>query len=1136
MPYNLKVGSAKLRLALSSSTAVLAMLVSAPAMAQEATESVTVSSSRIMSSGFDAPTPTTVINADELIKQANTNVFVTITQLPSLMGSTGSSVGNGGSSNGVNGLSALNLRGLGTQRNLIMIDGERVIPTSTQGVVDISQFPSMLLQRVDVVTGGASASYGSDAVSGIVNFVLDKKYEGFKMNLNGGITNYADDPQAQIQVAAGSSFLGGRAHVEFSGEFTNEAGVNSVVGPRRWYQDPQQLQMFSAAQCQPNGCPSTNGNTILAGSSSITAGGPMWYNVLGGKFTQFSYGGLITRGPLMGTQFGANGTPSQFDYGFGANGLPATPQRNAGNANVNNCSSGGYCEGGDLSGNQTGYASLVARLVRGNSYLRLSYDLTDHISIYGSAIYSEVVTWDKPTQSFFKSDNLHIGCDNPFLPTSVAQGCLANNGQTAAYNAQFTSIPGAGGFGVGGIVGPGGYAPAANIESGITSPSPLAVGVGASGSAVQNGFINGFTAGQMNYGVQNAILANVENYNNRTMRRFVLGAEGDFNLFDVDWTFKLYGEHGEVDYHNTLENILATPYYDAAIDAVQVTTNNQASFPGVPVGSVICRSVAARSVGCQPLDIIGTTGASAAARSFVQGLNADGSSSGANGRDPWQITDTRQEVIDYGMSGDVFEDWAGKVSVATGFQYREEALHTITDCASQGNCANQTFGGVQYGPAGDPLLNPATVNVNGQTFPGFPNWYAGNFQPARGVFHEWETFLETNIPLLNSPEWGRINANLAGRYTHYTTSGDVETWKVGATWDTPIDGLRLRALQSRDVRAPNLAELFGGARVNNGSVTDDFNLNGGAPNQSISPLPNPITANAALKPEKGQTTELGLVWSPSYVPGLNLSATYYRVGIKQEITNLSQQQGMDLCFGSNGTNGSPTQCSYFFTPVNGVNTPWATGGVINAALTTTRPTVQISPFLNLAQVVTDGFDYEASYRFAVNDAIDWGLGGDMTFRLLATNVSKFITNPGIQSSPIVESAGTNNGNTPHWKIFFNQGYDADSWGLFVNERWFSEGVINRLWVACAAPNCPAPVDANHPTVSSNYMPGELYFDIGGHYDLTEHSQLYFKVDNVTNQNPGNAYGYNPANQSPAINPTLYDVLGRFYHVGFRIDN
>src|SRR5258705_9049553 len=166
MNLTVNAACAKRRLALSSSTAVLAMMMSAPAMAQgqETVETITSSSSRIMTSGFDAPTPTTVINSDELIKQANANVFTTITQLPSLQGSTGTTVGNGGSSNGVNGLSALNLRGLGTQRNLIMIDGERVIPTSTQGVVDISQFPSMLLQRVDAVTRGASPSVRYDAL------------------------------------------------------------------------------------------------------------------------------------------------------------------------------------------------------------------------------------------------------------------------------------------------------------------------------------------------------------------------------------------------------------------------------------------------------------------------------------------------------------------------------------------------------------------------------------------------------------------------------------------------------------------------------------------------------------------------------------------------------------------------------------------------------------------------------------------------------------------------------------------------------------------------------------------------------------------------------------------------------------
>ncbi len=1089
---------AKRRLAMSGSTAVLALLMSAPAMAQEV-ETVTSSSSRIMSSGFDAPTPTTVINSDELMKQANTNVFTTVTQLPSLMGSTGVTVGNGGSSNGVNGLSALNLRGIGTARNLIMIDGERVIPTNITGVVDISQFPSMLLQRVDVVTGGASASWGSDAVSGVVNFIFDKKFEGFKMNINGGITDYADDPHAQIQVAAGTSFLGGRGHIEVSAEFTSEAGVNSITGARKWYKNPQQLQMFSAAQCQPSGCPANV-------AQGIPAGGPMWYNGLNGKNALWAYGGMITRGPLQGTQFGANGVPSQFDYGFGAGGLPATPARTSGSASViNGCSSGGYCFGGDLAGNQTGYAAMVARLVRGNLFGRVSYDITPEIEIYGSVIWSEVVTWGKPTDSFFKSDNLNIACDNPFLPTSVASACATNA------------------TGVAGTAGAGAYAPsAADIANGPNG-----------GNSLSNGFVSGYTNGKMPYGALNSVLQDVSNYNNRITRRYVIGSDGVFNLFDIDWTFKTYFQHGEINFHNALENILITPYYNAAIDAVTVTSGNQASFPGVPLGSVICRSVAARSVGCQPLNIIGTNMPTAASRTFVQGLNADGSSSGANGRNPWQIVRTRQEVFDFGVSGEVWENWAGKVAVATGFQYREEAINTVTDCASRGNCANEVFDGVRYGPAGNPLLNAGSV-IGGQAFPpAAPNWYAGNFQPARGNFHEMEVFGEVNVPLLNDQDWGVVNANLAGRYTHYTTSGDVETWKVGMTWDTPLDGLRIRALQSRDVRAPNLAELFAGARVNNGSVTNPFTCCSGTvgnpadtANRTISPLPNPITANPNLKPEKGQTTEIGLVWSPSYIPGLNFSATYWRIGVKDIISQLGQFDQINLCF-----NGNAFQCSFIQT--NGQ--PWAVNGVINAALTHSSPTLQTTPQVNLASQVIDGFDYEVSYRFAVDEAINWGLGGDATIRMLATNVSSNRTNPGFIGAIITQNAGTNAGATPHWKIFFNQAYDTDTWGLFVNERWFSEGVINRNWYACASA-CPAPVSSNYPTVSSNYMPGELYFDIGGHYDLSEHNQLYFKIDNVTNQNPGNAYVFTPANQSPPLNPGLYDTLGRFYHIGFRINH
>ena len=120
--------------------------------------------------------------------------------------------------------------------------------------------------------------------------------------------------------------------------------------------------------------------------------------------------------------------------------------------------------------------------------------------------------------------------------------------------------------------------------------------------------------------------------------------------------------------------------------------------------------------------------------------------------------------------------------------------------------------------------------------------------------------------------------------------------------------------------------------------------------------------------------------------------------------------------------------------------------------------MQTTPQINLASQVIDGMDYEMSYRFAMDDAWIWGLGGDVTIRMLATNVMKNLTNPGFIGAVISESAGSNGGNTPHWKVFFTQGYDTDTWGFFVNERWFSEGVINRNWFTCASA-CPAPVDS-----------------------------------------------------------------------------
>jgi iron complex outermembrane receptor protein len=219
MNYGLKT-----RARLAGGAAILALSAGA-AMGQEGVEQIVVSSTRLQAAGFDAPTPTTVIGAADLEAQAKPNVFDSLKDLPALQGSTGASAQAGTTSNGLIGLSALGMRALSPLRTLTLLDNQRVVAANLNGVVDVSMVPQMLIQRVDVVTGGASASWGSDAVAGVVNFVTDKRFEGFKMNTEGGGTGYGDMGNLTIQAAAGTSFWGGRGHFETAVEYSYNDGL-----------------------------------------------------------------------------------------------------------------------------------------------------------------------------------------------------------------------------------------------------------------------------------------------------------------------------------------------------------------------------------------------------------------------------------------------------------------------------------------------------------------------------------------------------------------------------------------------------------------------------------------------------------------------------------------------------------------------------------------------------------------------------------------------------------------------------------------------------------------------------------------------------------------------------------------------
>ena len=197
--------------ALMSTAAVLApmAMTATSAFAQEdasVVEEVVVTSSRIVREGYNAPTPLSVIGEEQIQSNANANLATYVTTLPAFVGSASARSSSVTGNSGIAGINSLNLRGLGPTRTLTLIDGHRMTPAHQNGSVDASLVPQQLVQRVDIVTGGASAVYGSDAITGVVNFILDKNFTGIKGEVSGGITTYGDGENIKVAVSAGTPF------------------------------------------------------------------------------------------------------------------------------------------------------------------------------------------------------------------------------------------------------------------------------------------------------------------------------------------------------------------------------------------------------------------------------------------------------------------------------------------------------------------------------------------------------------------------------------------------------------------------------------------------------------------------------------------------------------------------------------------------------------------------------------------------------------------------------------------------------------------------------------------------------------------------------------------------------------------
>lgn len=359
-------------MALLASISLAAM--TQPAFAQEAqadaaTEAatydnapITVTGSRIVANGNALPTPVTVVNTDALMRTSPSNVPDGLKKLPAFALSRGTAIQGDATDNATG--NYLNLRGFGIQRNLILFDGHRVAPTSYTGAVDANVLPQMLIQRVDVVTGGASAVYGSDAVSGVINFVLDRKYSGLKVEGNSGISSRGDAFSWRAAAAFGTNFADDRGHFMASYEHYQQDGFTKEE--------------------RPNG----RAGYAVAGTGSTA---DPFRLITDARNALISFRGSIFSSPLAGQVFTGPGVTGPFVHG--------TPR-------------GGTLESGGEGFYGKG-SSATADVKTDQAFARVDYELTDDINFYAQGVYAKSKNFNYFYPNLFFP--LAVGTDNAFL-------------------------------------------------------------------------------------------------------------------------------------------------------------------------------------------------------------------------------------------------------------------------------------------------------------------------------------------------------------------------------------------------------------------------------------------------------------------------------------------------------------------------------------------------------------------------------------------------------------------------------------------------------------------------------------------------------------------------------------------------
>lgn len=563
-----------------------------------------------------------------------------------------------------------------------------------------------------------------------------------------------------------------------------------------------------------------------------------------------------------------------------------------------------------------------------------------------------------------------------------------------------------------------------------------------------------------------------EDFGNRitfvTQTRSITLTAGLTGLWADRFSWDLYFTHGEGRTKQASLNNVNTQRFYAAVDAVAAPAGNAL---GVPAGTTVCRvSLVAPGLypGCVPIDVFGDGAPSRAAQDYVVGTT-------------WWKAQNVMDDFAANITGDVWEGPVGPVAMALGLEYRRQSLDETTNVPDNGFDA---------------------TGLRGNFAPGTLKWTKDIAGLAHGDNSVGEGNIEVNVPLIKGqPLVQALSVNGALRYTAYSVSGDAETWKLGVDWQV-LEDLHLRAMRSRDIRAPTIFDLYQGLQVTIVGHQDLLTSSGGSVNLSAQ-------GNPELVPEVSHSTITGFTYRPGWLQHFSLSTDYYRISIRHAI-GLVSGTSPDVENNCNASGGTSPFCQYIIRP-----NPVSDTSLAN------YPTLLVSRKLNMASVEAEGLDFELGYTAHLED-IRSSWDGDMNVRLFWSHQSMLKT----QSMPgavVLNMAGA--AQVPNDRVTMILGYADGPLGITVLERYqsgFRQSSNPTLVYAIAdvRPYLQTDIDLSYD------------FSAFGHPIIG-----FLNVDNVFNVQ-GGLYQTSGFTGNPGLNYPVgpgADIFGRYFTLGLRFN-